>query len=149
MAYFSEKLNSAKLNYSTYDVEFYAIVQAIKHWKYYLAYKEFILHTDHEALKHINSQATLNKRHAKWAVYQQQFNFSLRHKAGVLNGVADGLSRRSSLLVLMHNTVVSDYTEFATRQQSFLSWIQPTRWLLVQRPAPLYSKMFSQAQDST
>ena len=31
VAYFSEKLNSAKLNYSTYDVEFYAIVQGIKH----------------------------------------------------------------------------------------------------------------------
>ena len=43
MAYFSEKLNSAKLNYCTNDVEFYAIVQAIKHWKYYLAYKEHIL----------------------------------------------------------------------------------------------------------
>ena len=70
-----------------------------------MAYKEFILHTDHEALKHINSQATLNKRHTKWAVYLQQFNFRLRHKAGVLNRVADGLSRRSSLLVLMYNTV--------------------------------------------
>ena len=42
-AYFSEKLNSAKLNYCINDVEFYAIVQAIKHWEYYLAYKEFIL----------------------------------------------------------------------------------------------------------
>ncbi|XP_075674896.1 uncharacterized protein LOC142644102 [Castanea sativa] len=50
-------------------------------------------------------QTTLNKRHAKWAVYLQQFNFSLRHKTGVINRVADGLSRRSSLLVLMHNIV--------------------------------------------
>ena len=71
VAYFSEKLNSAKLNYSAYDVEFYGIVQAIKHWEYYLAYKEFILHTNHEALKHLNSQAILNKRHAKWVVYLQ------------------------------------------------------------------------------
>ena len=105
MAYFSEKLNSTKLKYSTFDVEFYAIVQAIKHLEYHLAYKEFILHTDHEDLKHLNSQANLNKRHAKWVVYLQQFNFSLRYKAGVLNRVADGLSRRSSLLVQMHNIV--------------------------------------------
>ena len=144
-------------NYSTYDVEFYAIVQAIKHWEYYLAYKEFILHTDHEALKHLNNQATLNKQHAQWAVYLQQFYFSLRHKVRVLNRVADGLSRRSSLQLraLRHLgsskgrfQIVSDYVEFATRQQSCLSWIQPARWLFVQRPAPLYSKMFSQAQDS-
>jgi hypothetical protein len=31
IAYFSEKLNGPKLNYSTYDLEFYAIVQTIKH----------------------------------------------------------------------------------------------------------------------
>ena len=31
VAYFSEKLSEAKLRYSTYDVEFYAIVQAVKH----------------------------------------------------------------------------------------------------------------------
>ena len=36
MAYFSEKLNDAKLKYSTYDKKFYAIVQALKHWRHYL-----------------------------------------------------------------------------------------------------------------
>ena len=50
ISFFSEKLNEAKLRYSTYDKEFYAIVQAIKHWSYYLAYKEFILQIDHEDL---------------------------------------------------------------------------------------------------
>ncbi len=42
ITFFSEKLNGAKLNYCTYDLEFYAIVQAIKHWQYYLTYKDFI-----------------------------------------------------------------------------------------------------------
>ena len=39
IAFFSEKLNGAKLNYCTYDLEFYAIVRAIKYRNYYLAYK--------------------------------------------------------------------------------------------------------------
>ena len=69
ITFFSEKLNETKLRYSTYDKEFYAIVQAIKHWSYYLAYKEFILHTDREALKYLNSQSNVNKRHAKWVSF--------------------------------------------------------------------------------
>ncbi|GJR73665.1 RNA-directed DNA polymerase [Tanacetum coccineum] len=53
IAYFSEKLNDAKRRYTTYDKEFYAIIRALDHWKHYLISKEFILHSDYEALKYI------------------------------------------------------------------------------------------------
>ena len=36
VTYFSEKLNQSKLNYSTYDKEFYAIIRALEHWSHYL-----------------------------------------------------------------------------------------------------------------
>ena len=36
VAYFSEKLNDAKEKYSTYDKEFYAVIQALKKWRHYL-----------------------------------------------------------------------------------------------------------------
>ena len=36
IAFFSEKLIDERKNYSTYDVEFYAIVQALRHWRHYL-----------------------------------------------------------------------------------------------------------------
>ncbi|KAI9175167.1 hypothetical protein LWI28_028441 [Acer negundo] len=36
VAFFSEKLNSAKQKYSTYDKEFYAIVRALRYWQYYV-----------------------------------------------------------------------------------------------------------------
>ena len=49
IAYFSEKLNRTEKNYSTYGVEFYSIVQAMKPWHHYLIQREFILHLDHEA----------------------------------------------------------------------------------------------------
>ena len=57
IAFYSEKLAGARPRYSTYDVEFYAIVQAIKHWRHYLVHREFILFTDHDALRHLDSQA--------------------------------------------------------------------------------------------
>jgi hypothetical protein len=50
VAYFSEKLDDAKLKYSTYDKYFYAIIQALKKWRHYLIPKEFILYSDNHAL---------------------------------------------------------------------------------------------------
>lgn len=47
VSFFSEKLNGARLNYSTYDVEFFAIVQTLQHWEHYLVQKEFVLYSDH------------------------------------------------------------------------------------------------------
>jgi hypothetical protein len=50
VAYFSENLDEAKLKYSAYDKEFYAIIQALKNWRHYLIPKEFILYIDNHAL---------------------------------------------------------------------------------------------------
>ena len=50
ITYFSEKLNETKQYYSTYDKEFYAFVQSLCHWHYYLLPKEFILYYDHQAM---------------------------------------------------------------------------------------------------
>ena len=43
VTYFSEKLNGAKLKYSTYDQEFYAVIQALRHWRHYLLPQDYLL----------------------------------------------------------------------------------------------------------
>lgn len=111
VAYFSEKLNGARSRYSTYDVEFYAIVQAIRHWRHYLFHREFVLYTDHEALKHLFTQNNLSARHAKWSSFLQQFTFVVKHQSGVSNRVADALSRRVCLINDMH-VAVPGFAEF-------------------------------------
>nr|KYP33985.1 Retrovirus-related Pol polyprotein from transposon 17.6 [Cajanus cajan] len=65
IAYFSEKLKGASLNYPTYDKELYALVRALQTWEHYLIPKEFVIHSDHESLKYLRGQGKLNKRHAK------------------------------------------------------------------------------------
>ena len=72
IAYFSEKLSGAALNYPTYDKEMYALVRALETWQHYLVPKEFVIHTDHESLKHLKGQNKLNKRHACWSEFLMQ-----------------------------------------------------------------------------
>ncbi|GKC15225.1 putative CCCH-type zinc finger family protein [Tanacetum coccineum] len=62
---------------------------------------EFVLFSDHEALKFINGQHKLKPRHAKWVEFIQAFSFVIRHKDGSNNQVADALSRRHSLITTM------------------------------------------------
>uniref|UniRef100_A0A2N9GX40 Reverse transcriptase n=1 Tax=Fagus sylvatica TaxID=28930 RepID=A0A2N9GX40_FAGSY len=79
VAFFSEKLSESRQKWSTYNQEFYAVVRALKHWEHYLIQREFVLYTDHQALKFLNR---------------------------VLNRVADALSRRANLLVTLTHEVV-------------------------------------------
>jgi hypothetical protein len=96
--YFSEKLNDAKGKYSTYDKEFYAVIQALKKWRHYLIPKEFVLYSDNQALQFITRQENLNQRHAKWVEFMQNFTFVIKHISGSANKVADALSRRSLVI---------------------------------------------------
>ena len=105
VAFYSEKLSGARSRHSTYDVEFYAVVQSIRHWRHYLVHCDFVLFTDHDALKHLDSQVKVSARHASWIAYLQQFTFTIRHKSGKLNRVADALSRRHVLLTMLHASV--------------------------------------------
>jgi hypothetical protein len=56
IAYFSKKLSDPTLNYSVYDKELYALVRSFETWLHYLLPKEFIIHSNHESLKHLKSQ---------------------------------------------------------------------------------------------
>ncbi|XP_031375376.1 uncharacterized protein LOC116189794 [Punica granatum] len=82
VAYFSEKLSRAKLKYNTYVVEFYAVVQAVRHWRHYLFHREFVLYTDHEVLKHLHRQDKVSPRHASWIAYLQRFSFVVSTSRG-------------------------------------------------------------------
>jgi len=72
--------------------KFYAVVQALRHCRHYLLPQEFVLYSDYEALKYLNSQKRLSARHSKWVKFLQEYTFVLKHKTGVENKVASALS---------------------------------------------------------
>ncbi|XP_021311863.1 uncharacterized protein LOC110433677 [Sorghum bicolor] len=97
IAYFSEKLNGPHLNYSVYDKELYALVRVLEVWQHYLLPKEFVIHSDHEALKYLKSQGKLNRRHAKWIEFIETFPYVVKHKRVLLQEAhAGGLAGHST-----------------------------------------------------
>ncbi|GJS77937.1 RNA-directed DNA polymerase [Tanacetum coccineum] len=123
-----EKIFEVECDTSNVGIEFYAIVRTLEHWSHYLLPNEFVLFTDHEALKYLNSQHKVNRCHAKWVEFLQSYSFSLKHKAGKLNKVVDALSRRHCLLQTMEAKVVrfevikdlyDDDCDFSTTWKSY------------------------------
>lgn len=69
VAFFNEKLNESRHKYSSYNKEFYVVIQALKHWRHYLLGNEFVLFSDNSALQYVMQQHKLNQKHAKWVEY--------------------------------------------------------------------------------
>jgi hypothetical protein len=98
VSYFSEILNENNRKFSTYDKEFYAIIQALKKWRDYLVPREFVLYRNNQDLQFITRQEKLNQRHAKRIEFMQNFTFVIKHIVGNDNKVFDALSRRCLIL---------------------------------------------------
>ncbi|KAJ9557348.1 LOW QUALITY PROTEIN: hypothetical protein OSB04_011962 [Centaurea solstitialis] len=90
IAFFSEKLSDARQKWSTYDQEFYTVFRALKQWEHYLVQRD---------------QKSVSKMHARWVSYLQKFPFVIKHKSGVLNRVADTLSRRATLMITLSQEI--------------------------------------------
>ena len=94
VAFFSRALTGTERNYSAYELEMYAVVRAAEHFRIYLLGKEFLLRTDHMALKNIlQRDLPPTTRVARWILRLSEFNFKIEHKKGQENIIADVLSR--------------------------------------------------------
>ena len=93
VCYASKKLSNAERNYSTIEKECLAIVWGVKRFHLYLCGVRFVLQTDHEPLKYINSAKFVNGRLMRWAMFLQSYNMKIEAIKRKHNVGADYLSR--------------------------------------------------------
>lgn len=97
VAFLSRSLAPAERNYHTRDRELLAIVKALEEWRHLLqrTLHEVIVLTDHANLTHFKNDQKLNARQARWALFLENFDLSIRYRPGRQSSVPDSLSRRA------------------------------------------------------
>ena len=100
IAYESRQLRIHEKNYPTHDLEFLAVVHALKKWRHYLLSQVFELVTDHMSLKWIFTQPDLNMRQRRWVEFLQEFTFEIKFRLGKENQAANALSRTMVALAI-------------------------------------------------
>lgn len=62
LAFISKPLRQRNQGLTAYEKEYLAILMAVDQWRHYLLQAEFIIHTDHQSLTHLNEQ----RLHMAW-----------------------------------------------------------------------------------
>ncbi|XP_043239605.1 uncharacterized protein LOC122390579 [Amphibalanus amphitrite] len=95
VAFASSTLSQAQRQYSVTEREALACVWSVEKWHKYLWGREFVLRTDHQALKTLMTSRGVGRagmRISRWACRLMEYSFSVQHVKGSINP-ADGLSR--------------------------------------------------------
>ena len=94
IAYGSRTLSRQERNYCVTDRELLAVKYFVDYYKQYLEGRQFIVRTDHQAIKWLFSLKDPKDRIARWLEILSGYTFSIEHRAGKKHGNADAMSRR-------------------------------------------------------
>ena len=101
IAYGSRQLHPHEENYPTHDLELVAVIYALKLWRHYLLGNHCEIYTDHQSLKYLFTQPSLNLRQQRWMEAVTDYDLGISYTPGKANIMADALSRKSYCCELM------------------------------------------------
>ena len=120
LAFWSKTLKPFEQKWSCYERELYACFSAIKHFRYFLGSRDFVLRTDHKPIVtkfHCDSLAA-SPRQARFIDYIAQFTNRVEHVSGNAN-IADALSRpygSPQINSILSQVAAIDYLELEMQQ---------------------------------
>ncbi|GFT44426.1 transposon Tf2-11 polyprotein [Trichonephila clavipes] len=112
--YMSKKTSDHERKYTSFELEVLAVVEALKKFRIYVLGTSFKIITDCDALVKTLSKKELNPRIARWALYLQEFNYTIEHRTGSKMAHVDALSRPPHCM-LIQNSV---HLQFLKAQQA-------------------------------
>ncbi|KAH9258763.1 hypothetical protein BASA81_002827 [Batrachochytrium salamandrivorans] len=113
-------MNSAEQNYEIYDKELLAVVESFKHWRHFLPRWSPSSHrlVRSQELGVLYDDQEINSSSGSLVLELSEYDFSLTHRPGKLNGRADSLSRREDY---KSNTESSNFPANLGSSEDFLA----------------------------
>ncbi|XP_026695294.2 uncharacterized protein LOC113475388 [Ciona intestinalis] len=120
LSFFSRTLTSAERNYSTFDLELLAVYSSLRHFRYYLESRSFVILTDHKPLVsaltgRFESASARQSRHLS---YISEYNCTMEFLKGDENVIADCLSRPEINAIFTDCASIVDYESMANAQSN-------------------------------
>jgi hypothetical protein len=95
VAFLSKTFSDTETRWTIYEKELFAVVYALRKWEHYLLSDNMVtIITDNNAVSHIQQQTKITPKQAQWLSYMGTFNYTINHRPGVDNKVADAISCR-------------------------------------------------------
>lgn len=125
LAFFSKQLRPPEKKYSAFDRELLALYLGVRHFRYFLEGREFVVYTDHKPLTFCMAKSSdpWSSRQQRHLAYISEFTTDIRHVQGKDNHVADALSRAT--INALHEGI--DYAAMAASQREDPAWIHAYR----------------------
>jgi hypothetical protein len=148
LAFGSQKFSAQALKWHTFEKEAYAIYYAVKKEEYFLRAKFFLLQTDHNNLRWMESSSI--PKVVRWFIYLQGFYFLIEHIPGRLNIVADWQSRFFTISAMnlygMYNDSVNDVLQQVHGSRAGHHGVRRT-WLILNEHFPGHGIPYSVVYD--
>lgn len=109
VAYASRSITKAESNYTSTELECLGVIFCLKKFRIYLLGNQFLLKTDHSALRELINKKDPAGRLARWICQLQEYDFQVVHIKGSSNVIADCLSRYSIPESLLTECMSIDY----------------------------------------
>ena len=108
IAYGSRSLTKAERNYHSGKTEFLTLKW--DHFKEYLIYQPFVMHTDNNPLTYLFTTPNLDACGHRWVASLTNFNFTIEYQHGRNNAAAAALSRVNESLNAQEVKAILDET---------------------------------------